>query len=56
MIEVGSGEAIMNKHLQNTYRLTGLMRPEPGPVGFTPGPRWRITPVPREASPGNSPS
>jgi hypothetical protein len=29
MIEVGSGEAIMNKHLENTYRLTGLMRQEP---------------------------
>ncbi len=50
MIEVGSGEAIMNKHLENTYKLTGLMRESPGPVGFTPGPRWRVTPVPREAS------
>lgn len=47
MIEVGSGEAIMNKHLENTLRLTGLMRSEPGPVGFTPGPRWLVTPVPR---------
>jgi hypothetical protein len=48
MIEVGSGEAIMNKHLENAYRLSGLMRKEPGPVGFTPGPRWMVTPVPRD--------
>ena len=38
MIEVGSGEAVMNKHLENMYRLSGLMREEPGPVGFKPGP------------------
>jgi hypothetical protein len=48
MIEVGSGEAIMNKHLENAYRLSGLMRQEPGPVGFIPGPRWMVTPVPRD--------
>lgn len=48
MIEVGSGEAIMNKHLENELRLTGLMREKPGPVGFTPGPRWLVTPVPRD--------
>jgi hypothetical protein len=48
MIEVGSGEAIINKHLENGYRLSGLMRAAPGPVGFTPGPRWIVTPVPRE--------
>jgi hypothetical protein len=48
MIEVGSAEAIMNKHLENAFRLSGLMRPEPGPVGFTPGSRWLVTPVPRE--------
>ena len=48
MIEVGSGEAVMNKHLENMYRLTGLMREEPGPVGFKPGPRWLVTPVPRD--------
>jgi hypothetical protein len=48
MIEVGSGEAIMNKHLENAYRLSGLMREEPGPVGFVPGPRWMVTPVPRD--------
>jgi hypothetical protein len=38
----------MNKHLENMYRLTGLMRKEPGPVGFKPGPRYQVTPVPRD--------
>jgi hypothetical protein len=47
MIEVGSGEAIMNKHLENVLRLTGLMRETPGPVGWTPGDRWMYIPVPR---------
>jgi hypothetical protein len=47
MIEVGSGEAIMNKHLENVLRLTGLMRDTPGPVGWTPGDRWIYTAVPR---------
>ena len=40
MIEVGAGEAVINRHLENMYRLTGLMREEPGPVGIKPGPRW----------------
>ncbi len=48
MIEVGSGEAVINKHLENMYRLSGLMREEPGPVGFKPGARWLVTPVPRD--------
>jgi len=48
MIEVGSGEAVMNRHLENMYRLTGLMREEPGPVGFKPGPRYQVTTVPRD--------
>jgi len=30
-IEVGAGEAIMNKHLENFYRLKGIMRDKPGP-------------------------
>ena len=47
MIEVGAGEAIMNKHLENVLRLTGLMRDTPGPTGWTPGDRWIYTPVPR---------
>lgn len=50
MIEVGSGESIMNKHLENVYRLNGLMRETPGPVGFKPGPRWNVTPVPRDVA------
>jgi hypothetical protein len=45
MIEVGSGEAIFNKHLENYFRLTGLMRDQPGPSGFKRGPRWIVTPV-----------
>jgi hypothetical protein len=47
MIEVGAGEAIMNKQLENVLRLSGLMREVPGPVGWTPGDRWIYTPVPR---------
>jgi neutral ceramidase len=47
MIEVGSGEAIMNKHLENVLGLTGLMRETPGPVGWTPGDRWIYMAVPR---------
>jgi hypothetical protein len=48
MIEVGSGEAVINKHLENMYRLTGLMRDEPGPVGFKAGPRYQVNRVPRD--------
>ncbi len=32
LIEVGSGEAIMNKHLENFYILNGRMRPVQGPT------------------------
>lgn len=32
LIEVGSGEAIMNKHLENFYILNGRMRPVEGPT------------------------
>lgn len=46
MIEVGAGEAIFNKHIENYFRLTGLMRDKPGPSGFRPGPRWYVVPVP----------
>jgi len=49
MIEVGSGEAIMNKHLENVLRLSGMMRETPGPVGWTPGDRWIYSAVPRTA-------
>ena len=48
MIEVGSGEAIMNKHLENYYRLTGLMRETPGPTGFRRESRWIMQEVPRD--------
>jgi len=47
MIEVGSGERIMNKHLENYYRLSGLMRAQPGPTGFTRESRWIMQEVPR---------
>ncbi len=47
LIEVGSGERIMNKHLENYYRLTGLMREQPGPAGFKPESRWIMQEVPR---------
>ena len=50
MIEVGAGEAIFNKHLESYYRLTGLMRDRPGPVGFRRGDRWIVTPVPENSS------
>jgi len=46
MIEVGAGEAIVNKHLENYFILTGLMRDKPGPSGFRRGPRWYVVPVP----------
>lgn len=45
MIAVGSGEAIMNKHLENVLRLTGLMRETPGPTAWTGGDRWIYTAV-----------
>lgn len=43
LIEVGSGERIMNKHFENYFRLNGLMRNESGPVGFNRGSQWIIT-------------
>ena len=30
-IQIGAGEAIMNKHLENLYRLRGITRDKPGP-------------------------
>lgn len=48
LMEVGSGETIMNKHLENVARLSGLMRETPGPTGWTPGDRWIYSAVPRE--------
>lgn len=46
IIEVGAGERMMLRQLENYYKLNGLMRDKPGPVGFKPGNRWIITPVP----------
>lgn len=45
LIEVGAGEAIMNKHFENYFRLNGLMRNESGPVGFKPGSQWSVIEV-----------
>ncbi len=45
-IAVGSGEMIMNKHLENYLILNGLMRDKPGPIGFKSGSRWTYTPTP----------
>ena len=36
---------------KNYFRLTGLMRSEPGPSGFKRGAKWIVTPVPEEAAP-----
>jgi len=44
IIEIGAGEAIMTRHLENYYKLCGLMRVQPGPIGFKPGNQWIITP------------
>jgi len=45
LIEVGSGEQIMNKHFENYFRLNGLMRNESGPTGFKRGSQWTITEI-----------
>ncbi len=47
LIEVGAGEAIMNRHFENYFRLNGMMRDKTGPVGFKGGSRWIMTEVPR---------
>lgn len=44
LIEVGAGEAIVTKQLEDVYRLIGLMRDKPGPVGFKGGAQWIIKP------------
>jgi hypothetical protein len=41
IIEPGAGEQIMNRHYANYFRLSGLMRNDVGPSGFTRGPRWK---------------
>jgi hypothetical protein len=44
LIEVGAGEAIITRQLENYYKLNGLMRDKPGPIGFKGGAQWIITP------------
>jgi hypothetical protein len=44
LIEVGAGEAMITRQLTNFYRLNGLMRDKPGPVGFKGGAQWIIKP------------
>ena len=44
LIEVGAGETIITRQLANFYRLNGLMRDKPGPVGFKGGAQWIIKP------------
>ena len=44
LIEVGAGEAIITRQLTNFYRLNGLMRGKPGPIGFKGGAQWIIKP------------
>jgi hypothetical protein len=45
-VAVGAGETIMNKHFENYFRLNGLMRTEPGPIGFEPVSQWEIKEIP----------
>ena len=42
LIEPGAGEAIITRQLADFYRLNGLMRDKPGPVGFKAGAQWII--------------
>src|SRR5260221_11942 len=44
LIEVGAGEAITTRQLTNFYRLNGLMRDKPGPIGFKGGAQWITKP------------
>jgi hypothetical protein len=45
IIEVGAGESIMNRQLENFYILNGLMRDKPGPGDFVHGTRYQVIPV-----------
>jgi len=44
LIEVGAGETMITRQLTNFYKLNGLMRDQPGPIGFKPGSQWIIKP------------
>lgn len=46
LIQVGAGEAIMNKHFENYFRLNSLMRDQSGPVGFKGGSQWIMKEIP----------
>jgi neutral ceramidase len=43
IIQVGAGEALMNRQYENYFKLSGFMRDKPGPSGFKRGDRWFIT-------------
>lgn len=47
-IAVGAGETIMNKLFEDYFRLNGIMRNEPGPVGFKAGSQWVVNEIPAE--------
>jgi hypothetical protein len=44
LIEAGAGETITTRQLTNFYRLNGLMRDKPGPIGFKGGAQWITKP------------
>jgi len=44
IIEVGAGEAMVTRQLENYYCLNGLMRKKPGPFGFKSGHQWITVP------------
>lgn len=44
-IAVGAGETIMNKHFENFFRLNGLMREVPGPIGFKAISQWEMNEI-----------
>jgi neutral ceramidase len=50
LIEVGAGERMMTKQLENYYKLAGFMRDKPGPEGFKKGEQWIIAPFDKKFS------
>lgn len=48
LIEVGAGEAMITRQLEDYYKLSGLMRDKPGPIGFKAGDQWVIRPFHKE--------
>ena len=45
IIQVGAGESILLRELENFYKIYGLMRDKPGPGEFKHGTRYLVTPV-----------